>query len=406
MMTDVWILGARGRADRVGLDAFADRLSLARRSRSVPFDSSRVELVVRFSESLSRDPRFADSIAMRAFAFWIRKGALTKLSRDFRKGLPENVVPVGRGIAFHLPPANVDTIFLYSWVTAFLAGNVGVTRLPSSATGPMKEALDVLIDLLAEGGLPDLFVSYPISESINRRISEQADLRLVWGGDAKAAEFSSMPVRLGGRALTFPDRYSYSVLSGEHLASLDQRRVTVLAKRLFNDVYLFDQMACSSPHLLYVVGAATTHGNALRVVLREVDRLAAAAGGMIEAAHAIEKFRVLAQLAAEGAADQADWFSIELATARLSSPIHPSVGGGFLGVRYIETLDSLIAEIRDRDQTLGYEGFSREAMAAFAEAAAPQGLCRIVPIGRALDFDAVWDGNDVLRDAVRLVRVL
>ncbi len=343
---------------------------------------------------------------MRTFAFWIRKGALTKLSRDFRQGLPENVVPVGRGIAFHLPPANVDTIFLYSWVTAFLAGNVGVTRLPSRATGLMKEALDVLIDLLAEGGLPDLFVSYPISESINRRISEQADLRLVWGGDAKAVEFSSMPVRLGGRALTFPDRYSYNVLSGEHLASLDQRRVRVLAKRLFNDVYLFDQMACSSPHVLYVVGAATTHGNALRVVLREVDRLAAAAGGMIEAAHAIEKFRVLAQLAAEGAADQADWFSIELATARLSSPIRPSVGGGFLGVRYIETLDSLIAEIRDRDQTLGYEGFSREAMAAFAEAAAPQGLCRIVPIGRALDFDAVWDGNDLLRDAVRLVRVL
>ncbi|MFC6804089.1 acyl-CoA reductase [Deinococcus caeni] len=36
-----------------------------------------------------------------------------------------------RGLVFHVPPANVDTIFIYSWLMSVLAGNRNVIRLSS-----------------------------------------------------------------------------------------------------------------------------------------------------------------------------------------------------------------------------------------------------------------------------------
>jgi hypothetical protein len=46
--------------------------------------------------------------------------------------------------------------------------------------------------------------------------------------------------------------------------------------------------------------------------------------------------------------------------------------------------------------TLGYAGFTRGQLEAFARTAGISGLCRIVPISQALDFEVGWDGHDLL----------
>lgn len=398
------LVGPQGH-ETLSTKAFGARFGPARAGRGPAFQPERMTLISRFADQLSRDKRFQDWAAMRAFAFWIRKGAVESMRRRFEGALPEGVVAMGRGLAFHLPPANVDTIFLYSWVCAFLTGNVSMTRLPS-APGPLTEAaLRLLIALLAEGGWQDVFISYPPSDAVSGALSALSDLRLVWGGDEKAATFARLPVRLDGRTITFPDRYSYSVLDGAHLASLDAAETAALARRLFNDVFVFGQMACSSPHVLHVVGTGEAHASAVRTLLEAVDALARAQD-LVDPAVGVEKFTAVSRMAAEGAVDQVERFSVELTAARLSEAARPAVGGGLLGVRYIDRLDDLVVEVEERDQTLGYEGFSREVMAQFVRAAGRRGLCRVVPIGQALDFDTIWDGADLLRDGVRLVRVL
>ena len=40
-----------------------------------------------------------------------------------------------RGLVFHVPPANVDTIFVYSWALSALAGNSNVVRISSRSAG-------------------------------------------------------------------------------------------------------------------------------------------------------------------------------------------------------------------------------------------------------------------------------
>src|SRR5229473_1854189 len=60
---------------------------------------------------------------------------------DFLAGLARRLLTPGgvrrfpRGLVFHVPPANVDTIFVYSWALSALAGNRNVVRISPRAAG-------------------------------------------------------------------------------------------------------------------------------------------------------------------------------------------------------------------------------------------------------------------------------
>jgi hypothetical protein len=372
----------------------------------LPFAERRLALVAEFSALLGSDKRFAENAPLRAFAFWTRKSALLQLRDRFLAQQPQQTVAVGRGIAFHLPPANVDTLFLYSWALAFLTGNVNVTRLPSAFEGPSEAALALLLSLLEKAGFADAFVSYPANEGLNRALSQLADIRIVWGGDAKAEIFAAIPLRADARALVFPDRFSYAAIDGAFLLGLDDEGRKETARALFNDLFLFNQMACSSPHLLYVVGDAVAHGPALQNLLAETALVAEAKGVNISASHALEKDARAASLAGAGNVTRIWRFSNDLTSVALTESLDPAIGGGFLGIVFIDALDALAAQVQERHQTLTYAGFTREDMEVFAPKAALRGLCRIVPMGQALAFDALWDGQDLLRETVKFVRII
>jgi hypothetical protein len=81
------------------------------------------------------------------------------------------------------------------------------------------------------------------------------------------------------------------------------------------------------------------------------------------------------------------------------------VGGGYVVVEFIQNLLELVQQIRPGHQTLTHYGFSGDELTAFAHNGVLSGLSRIVPIGQALNFDAVWDGYDLLRELTRTIRL-
>ena len=117
------------------------------------------------------------------------------------------------------------------------------------------------------GTTVQLFVHYPSQGDLGAKISALSDARVVWGGDAKVALFAPLPLRNGGKSIWFGDRFSFSTIKGEALDQLDDAALNALAKKLHNDIFVFDQMACSSPHALYVVGEAAAHSAPVRRLL-------------------------------------------------------------------------------------------------------------------------------------------
>src|SRR6185437_6363099 len=226
------------------------------------------ELVARVAEALLGPKRPAASGPIAHFAFFTRRAALMKLAASFRARVPENTLARPRGLVFHLPPQNVETIFLYSWALAYLAGNANIVRLPNEISGAMRAIVDLFLARLeARSEQSQMFVHYSSQGDMGAKISVLSDARVVWGGDAKVALFAPLPLRNGGKSIWFGDRFSFSTIRGAALDELDEAALGALARKLHNDVFVFDQMACSSPHALYVVGEAETHWPAVRRLL-------------------------------------------------------------------------------------------------------------------------------------------
>src|SRR5580704_16255405 len=256
----------------VNESALLAKLDIAGRQLAAPFAPERVDLVGGVAETLLGPRRSTASGPAAHFAFWTRRAALAKIAANFAARVPQHALARPRGLVFHLPPQNVETVFLYSWALAYLAGNANIVRLPHEISARMRAIVDLFLERLAsQGDESQLFVHYPSQGDLGTKISARSDARVVWGGDAKVALFAPLPLRNGGKSIWFGDRFSFSTINGAALENLDEPALRALAKKLHNDVFVFDQMACSSPHALYVVGEAATHSAPVRCIRARMD---------------------------------------------------------------------------------------------------------------------------------------
>ena len=408
MLTEVIAFGAGAREAALDDEALMTRLGEARRRLATPFAAERVNLVAGVAETLLGPRRSTASGPAAHFAFWTRRAALTKLAASFAARVPQNTLARPRGLVFHLPPQNVETVFLYSWALSYLAGNANIVRLPQEISARMRAIVDLFLERLeAAGDDSQAFVHYPSQGDLGTKISALSDARVVWGGDAKVALFAPLPLRNGGKSIWFGDRFSFSTINGAALGDLDDAALKALAKKLHNDIFVFDQMACSSPHALYVVGDAKAHSEAVRRLLDAsalewtMDDPAGRVG------HAIGKMTAAFYAAASGRASSVHWQNTQLTSIVASAPSRQDirVGGGFISVVFVRSLAEVAGFIRESDQTITYFGWERDEIEAVAASRAGPGVSRWAPIGTALDFDFIWDGYDIPFELTRLVRV-
>ena len=402
------ILTSGATAVNVTLETLCDRLEKSRRQGTACFDEVRMACVAAISDAIRRATAGPLPPALIHFAYWTRRAALAQLRDTFRATQTAGCAAKPSGLVFHLPPQNVETVFLYSWVLSYLTGNANVTRLPTHVSAEMSRVLNIVLDHLdAVGEDTQFFIHYPGDVSINASLSTLSDARLVWGGDTKVEAFSALPLRQGGKSLWFGDRRSFCVLASNALSDMDQAARKILASALYNDVFVFDQLACSSPQTIFVIGDPARARAPLVATLSLVAEIAAERGAVVSPAHEIRKLTEAMALAAMGSCDKIERLHDRLTLAQgTGSRASAQLGGGFLEIRNLDTLEDLASEIRERDQTMTYFGFERATMAAFAEALRVKGISRIVPVGQALDFDSVWDGYDILRELVHLIKII
>jgi Acyl-CoA reductase (LuxC) len=407
-VTDVLAYGAGARDAAVDETALLTKLDAARQRLAAPFAPERVDLIASAAEALLGPRRATASGPAAHFAFWTRRAALMKLAQSFAARVPQHTLARPRGLVFHLPPQNVETVFLYSWALAYLSGNANIVRLPQAISAQMRGIVDLFLERLeAAGDRSQLFVHYPSQGDLGAKISALSDARVVWGGDAKVALFAPLPLRNGGKSIWFGDRFSFSTISGSALEKLDEPALRALAKKLHNDVFVFDQMACSSPHALYVVGDAAAHAPAVKRLLDASALEWTMDDPKARVGHAIGKMTAAFYAAGTGRASSVTWRDTHLTSVVASAPERQElrVGGGFLSIVFVASLAEVASFIKESDQTITYFGWKRGEIEAVAASRTGPGVSRWAPIGTALDFDFIWDGYDIPFELTRLVRV-
>jgi len=376
---------------------------------AAPFNGEIIAFCGDFSRRIFRDEQAGKYPELQALAFWMRKAELARLGAEFGHLRKTGAVLVPRGLVFHVPPANVDTIFIYSWLVSVLTGNRNIIRLSPRAAEQTVIICRIFNEAMASAPASlygkTVMLRYGHEKEITQAISARADVRILWGGDASVNALRSIPLPPHAKELTFSDRYSFAVIRASRYLEGDAARRKQLAGDFFNDVFWFDQMACSSPRLLVWVGAVEESNAASLDFLRLVQAHAQQRAYRVQPQTRLNRFsfacRAVLDERATGYRDLGEFVLLNVNTARAFDREH--CGGGVLFQTRIDALAELESFISRRDQTMTYFGFETAELTDFALRL--NGLDRIVPVGQALNFNRFWDGYDLLQELTRHVSI-
>ncbi len=387
-------------------------ISQAREARPlIPFADAAMQFLRTLSNALFSDSEARRYPELQAVAFWMRASELTRLREEYRLMETPSTVLVPRGLVFHIPPSNVDTIFMYSWILSTLAGNTNIIRISERAAGPALIVCRLLRSLLERNDDclkgNTTIIRYARNAKINALISSICDVRVVWGGDATVDTFRKVPLPSHAQELTFPDRHSLCVIGTAAYAEATSETKDRLAAQFYNDTFWFDQMACSSPRMVLWCGddrrQAQRQGAEFFTRLRHQI---AAHSYALDIGNRVNKLTFVGRAILDGPVEAYHNYGGDCAVldlSELTAVPRDHCGGGLLYQAYISTFGELAAVVERKDQTLSYFGFDATQVRQLAKALNGRGIDRIVPIGQALSFNRYWDGYDLLRSFTRVV---
>jgi Acyl-CoA reductase (LuxC) len=393
-------------------DGFAAFLDFTLEARADPFSPARMDTLARLSAGLLADPVLRQDPASVSVAYWLRRAQLARLAEEHarRAAMEPDVVRVPVGRVLHMAPSNVDTLFLYSWALAYLCGNASVVRL-SQEQGVIVTALLRIIDSVAaeDGELraSNRFVTYGHDDAVTSGLSEWCAHRIIWGGDEAVAAIRPLPLPPHASERVFGSKYSFAMIDAARFREAPKDEQARVASGFFNDLFWFDQMACSSPHVVFWIGAPEIAEVAARDFERALQAEVARRHFKPTVSSAVHRrtyaFGIAASADVRVVLEHPGFVGIHLRDqAALDKDI---CGGGLLRHVPIARLSDVLPFVDEGDQTLTHWGVHGAALRDFAAQAGARGLDRVVPIGEALAFDVVWDGFHLMDDMLRRVRV-
>ena len=379
----------------------------------VPFSDEVVEFLNALSGALMKDRQsrlFPDAIT---FAYFCRKANLQKLKAQYVR---EGELRLGRGVLFHIAPSNVPINFGYSLVAGLLAGNANVVRVSSKQFPQVDIIIKHLYELMESGQYDDVanriaLVRYDRTSDASAYFSSVANVRVIWGGDAtiQAIRQNAIPAR--SFDLCFADRYSIAAIRPSAILNAADADMKKLAEAFYNDTYLFDQNACSAPHIIFWM-----NDNENTNVKEAKERFWTTVHEYVAAKY---------QLQAVMSVDKLTAFYRQAACMDIKAEVMPDnvvvraelkevpmniedfrCACGYFSEKTISSLDEIAHLITINYQTLGYYGFERGEMVKFVRKNRFLGLDRIVPIGETTAFALTWDGYNLIDTFTRIPSVL
>ncbi len=378
-----------------------------------PFDSKVIAFLNTLSKRILANDELKRLPEMVALGFWLRKTNIEQL-KVLNSHLLENKVyfssPLGK--IFHICPANVDTMFLYSLAVSLLMGNKNILRISNRLEAHQIFTLfNILNSVLAEEEFGEFdsyinLVSYPHNENINNFISYNVNARVIWGGDQTIDTFKKFTTSPRVKDIVFADRISVLLIKCKSFLELNEDKLDSMLNVFFNDAYTFDQMGCSSPQTIYLLGTDDE-------VADFSNRFLPLASAFISQKYTTD-FASIASLKLNRLVDD----SVESILAGVAGDnlvkfafLNNSVdetylhgcGAGYFYVRQIHSASQLLNLQSAKIQTISHWGLATNDLLEIKKIALGEGIDRIVPLGEALNFNFIWDGYNLFDELSRKV---
>ena len=373
-----------------------------------PYDETVLTFIANLSKKLMKNSEIRSYPDVAAFAYWCRKSNLNRLSKEFSKKYRR----VGRGIILHIPPSNVPINFAFSLIFGLLSGNINILRLPSNDHPQVKLICDELSNLIYQDEFKSIsrliyLIKYTKNTEITQKLSEKCEGRLIWGGDDTINEIKAMKTKPRCVDLCFADRYSICILDANSLIELSEKGLGRLVSGFYNDVFLYDQNACSSPHLILWHGKEAIIKKAQKIFWSELKNRLLSRFDLPQI-HSVEKFTQLCRSAIHlndmrlKVLQKDILYRIQL--ENIPKNIHQYRGKyGFFFEANDTEMANFKAVVDERYQTVTYFGIPAKEIVDKTIEFGLIGVDRVVPVGRALGMDVYWDGIDLSGALTRVI---
>ena len=371
-----------------------------------PFSKLAIDFLIDFSKELRKSKKINLFPNLIYLIFWCNK------NKNLYKHYKSNNLRLGRGIVFHVCPSNVPTNFIYSFFFGLLSGNSNIVKIPSKNFEEKTIILAAIKILFSSKKYKDLkksncFIKYSDKDEITKKISSICDARVIWGGNKTVNNIRKMWMPERAIDLTFPDRYSLSVINTDKLNKEQPNQIKRIAKNFYNDSYTMNQLACNSPHFVFWVGKKNKKlqnyfWDQLNYIVEKKFNF--------DDVHVVDKYsNLIENIIIQDNFNNIKMYKNNIYVIDANDKIKQiqdirGVNGTFFQ-KNIKKIDNLKNYINKKCQTISYFGFNKEELKNFLLKSNLLGPDRVVPLGRALEIDLVWDGYDTIKSLSRVISI-
>jgi hypothetical protein len=316
------------------------------------------------------------------------------------------------GVVGHWPAGNIEIQPFLSVICALLGGNTCLARVPSgilAETNAIAEALGRADPAGTVAARLSLVAFDSDRRDCHEAMAKAVDGAMIWGGEEAVLSVRSLPFPHWARFAIFGPRISVAVMGEQAWKRAESR--PAWCRRLARDVWQFEQQACSSPQILFVESRDGAPVEPLLQDLvkafREENRLHPLAAGDPSLAAAVANARAawtMERSARSAFYDLGPGWT--LLAGEFDGKLPDPVQSRTLYVLQTRDLEQAIAALDGNVQTLGTALAEPAREADLAALAGRRGIDRVVRIGHMHVFDSPWDGQDLVRPMVRIVKHL
>ncbi|MGO9086679.1 MAG: acyl-CoA reductase [Terriglobales bacterium] len=365
------------------------------------------------------DRELHDVPGMSFLRLWLRRGNLepillrelgpNSLHGGWREDGRARLRAFPLGVIGHWPAGNVEIQPVLSLTCALLGGNGCLVRVPTGLVEITRRIMDKLQQADREGTLTErIFVAAfdHARMDLQEAMARAVDGAMIWGSAEAVSQVRALPFPHWARVAVFGPRLSAAAMDAATWGDRAQR--PSWCQRLARDVWQFDQQACSSPQTLFLERGAACDASEfaedLKKAFQEENRQHPRAE--IEPALTSAICMARASWLLDNVANRAlfpatpDWTVLLGTGAEMPDPTQ----GRTLTVLVVDDLMDVISRFDGTLQTLGLGISDSRKEEMLAQSAGRHGVDRIVKLGRMHVFGSPWDGTELIRPMVRLVR--
>lgn len=388
--------------------------------RDIPLEAI-VEILHALGRSIMRDKTLSSLPGAGYIAVWLSRDNLLELIEVNYRGARFHSYTPGstgykiclepRGIISHFVAGNIPHLTFFSLILGLLSKNASLVKVPEEHAPYMLRLLRALgaVHAKYKGTVysgNDLIKTIVVASfsSKQRELAEHfslaADARIVWGGAEAVESIKGLPERAHAETIVFGPKYSFGVFDK---ATVSGRDFPQLLTKVASDIVLFNQMACSSPHVYFFEKSSVPLRRIGEMLAQSLETLPA----RIKRSETSPELgmRILNERARYLLDPKLDliapkhlgWSVFMNKKVTLEDPIQ----GGSIYIKEVSSLEKVVPLITRKIQAVSVAIRSPRARAIFAEKLASRGVDRVMSHGSMHDFTLPWDGVPALSRLVR-----